>query len=46
MTEMPVRRYQQLVPIFLSLVEQRAVVQLRPTTLGNSIYLMSGQMPA
>ena len=42
MTEMLVRRYQQLVPILLSLVEQRAVVQLRPTALENGIYLMSG----
>ena len=45
MTEMLVRCYQQLVPILLRPVEQRTVVQARPTAFENSSYLMPRQIP-
>ena len=46
MTEMLVRRYQQLVPILLRPVQQRTVVQARPAAFENRIHVMPGQIPA
>ena len=46
MTEILIRRYQELVTIRLGPVEQRTVVKTRPASLEGGIHLVSGQMPA
>ena len=46
MTEILIRRYQDLVTIRLGAVEQRTVAEARPASLEGGIHLVSGQMPA
>ncbi len=46
MTEILIRRYQELVTIRLGPVEQRTVVKTRPASLEGGTHLVSGQMPA
>jgi len=44
MTEILIRRYQELVAIRLGPVEQRTVVKTRPVSLESGIHRMSGQI--
>ena len=45
MTEILIRRHQELVAIPLCLVEQCAIAKIRPPSLEGGIYYVFGQLP-